>query len=116
MTLFAWGGQISHVRPAATAFVHRDAAFLMDTETTWTDHDRPRVVSAGLDWLDGSYRALGPFGTAQAYQNFIDPALADWQDAYYGANLPRLKQVKRNWDPDRAFRFPQAIPDAPALV
>ena len=112
MTLFAWGGRINQVRPAATAFVHRDAAFLMDTETTWTDRDSPRVVSAGLDWLDGIYRALGAFGTTQAYQNFIDPALRDWQAAYYGANLPRLKQVKLDWDPDRAFRFPQAIPDA----
>jgi FAD binding domain/Berberine and berberine like len=112
MTLFAWGGRINQVRSAATAFVHRDAAFLMDTETSWTERDSPRVVSAGLDWLDGIYGALRPFGTPQAYQNFIDPALADWQSAYYGANLPRLKQVKRDWDPDRVFKFPQAIPDA----
>jgi len=116
MTLFAWGGRINHVPPGATAFVHRDAAFLMDTETSWTVRDSPRVVSAGLDWLDGIYRALAPFGSQQAYQNFIDPALADWQHAYYGANLPRLKQVKRDWDPDRVFKFPQAIPDAPARV
>jgi hypothetical protein len=116
MTLFAWGGRINQVRPGATAFVHRDAAFLMDTETSWTEKDSPRVVSAGLDWLDGIYHALGPFGTRQAYQNFIDPALADWRTAYYGTNLPRLEQVKRDWDPDRAFRFPQAIPDAPAHV
>jgi FAD/FMN-containing dehydrogenase len=116
MTLFAWGGQISRVRPAATAFVHREPGFLMDTETSWTVRDSPRVVSAGLEWLDGIYRALAPFGTRQAYQNFIDPALADWKAAYYGANLPRLEQVKRDWDPDRAFVFPQAIPDAPAHV
>jgi FAD/FMN-containing dehydrogenase len=116
LTLFAWGGQISQVRPGATAFVHRDAAFLMDTETSWTDADRPQVVAANLDWLDGIYQAMRPFSTAEAYQNFIDPALADWQDAYYGANLARLRQVKRDWDPDRVFRFPQAIPDAPARV
>ena len=59
---------------------------------------------------------MRPFSTAEAYQNFIDPALADWQDAYYGANLARLRQVKRDWDPDRVFRFPQAIPGAPARV
>jgi FAD/FMN-containing dehydrogenase len=116
MTLFAWGGRINQVEPGATAFVHRDAAFLMDTETSWTVRDSPRVVSANLDWLDGIYHALRPFSTQQAYQNFIDPALADWQAAYYGANLARLKQVKRDWDPDRAFKFPQAIPDAPAHV
>jgi FAD/FMN-containing dehydrogenase len=112
MTLFAWGGRISTVAPADTAFAHRDAAFLMDTETTWTARDSPRVVAAGLDWLDGIYQALGPFGTGQAYQNFIDPALADWKAAYYGANLGRLTQVKRRYDPDRVFRFAQAIPEA----
>jgi FAD/FMN-containing dehydrogenase len=114
MTLFAWGGRINTVAPDATAFVHRDAAFLMDTETTWTARDGPRVVAAGLDWLGGVYHALAPFGTGEAYQNFIDPALADWKAAYYGANLRRLTQVKSRYDPGRVFRFPQAVPETTA--
>ena len=36
VTIFAWGGAINRVAPRRTAFVHRDAAFLMDCETTWT--------------------------------------------------------------------------------
>jgi len=111
MTLFAWGGAINRVAPAATAFIHRDAAFLMDGETTWTARDSPPVVSANLDWLAGLYHSLAPFGTAQAYQNFIDPALRDWKTAYYGENLPRLTAVKRRYDPDDAFRFAQSIPE-----
>ncbi len=113
MTLFAWGGAINRVAPAATAFVHRDAAFLMDTETTWTARDSPRVVSANLDWLAGMYHSLAPFSNAQAYQNFIDPALRDWKTAYYGENLPRLTAVKRRYDPADAFRFAQSIPERP---
>jgi FAD/FMN-containing dehydrogenase len=108
VTLFAWGGAISRVDPVATAFAHRGEAFLMDNETTWTARDSPRVVTAGLDWLNGMYQALAPRGPA--YQNFIDPALAHWPLAYYGQNLPRLIAVKRRYDPDRVFRFPQAIP------
>jgi hypothetical protein len=109
ITLFAWGGAINAVAPGATAFVHRGAAFLMDSETA---RDSPRVVSASPGWLDGLYHALAPFGTLQAYQNFIDPALPDWKTAYYGANLPRLTAVKRRFDPDDAFRFAQSVPGA----
>lgn len=108
VTLFAWGGAIARVDPAATAFAHRGQAYLMDSETTWTARDSRRVVAAGLDWLDGMYRALAPRG--QAYQNFIDPSLAHWPAAYYGQNLARLIDVKRRYDPDRVFRFPQAVP------
>jgi FAD/FMN-containing dehydrogenase len=111
MTIFAWGGAIGRVDPAATAFVHRDAAFLLDTETSWTARDSPRAVAAGLDWVEGFYRALGPYATRQAYQNFIDPSLAGWQTAYYGTNLRRLIEVKRRYDPDDVFRFPQSIPE-----
>jgi FAD/FMN-containing dehydrogenase len=53
-----------------------------------------------------------PFSTGGAYQNFIDPSLANWQDAYYGANLARLKRIKAAVDPGRLFHFAQAIPSA----
>jgi hypothetical protein len=68
-------------------------------------------VSAGLDWLAAGYHQLAPFGTAQAYQNFIDPSLKDWRTAYYGTNLPRLSRVKHRYDPDDVFRFPQSVPE-----
>jgi len=108
VTHFAWGGAIGQVDPAATAFAHRTQAFLMDNETTWTGRDSPRTVAAGLDWLAGMYEALAPRG--QAYQNFMDRSLRNWPAAYYGQNLPRLTGVKRRYDPDRVFTFPQAIP------
>ena len=113
LTMFAWGGAINRVDPAATAFVHRDAAFLTDQEFTWTARDDQRTVSAGLDWLAAGYHQLAPFGTRQAYQNFIDPSLPDWPAAYYGANLPRLSRVKHRYDPDDVFRFPQSVPEPP---
>ena len=60
ITLFAWGGAINRVAPAATAFIHRDAAFLMDSETTWTARDSPPVVSANLDSAGRPVPLAGP--------------------------------------------------------
>ena len=53
---------------------------------------------------------MTPYMDGSAYQNYIDPALPDWAHAYYGANLARLMQVKKAWDPDNTFRFAQSIP------
>ena len=45
----------------------------------------------------------------QAYQNYLDPELAGWQQAYYGANYSRLLQVRAAYDPDHVLKLPQGI-------
>ena len=67
---------------------------------------------ASKSWINGVWRALRPYVSGQAYQNYIDPQLTTWQRAYYGSNLARLRQIKQDVDPDFRFRFRQAIPPA----
>ena len=72
--------------------------------------DDPALIAANLEWLEDAQAAMKPYLAGGAYQNFTDRTQADWQHAYYGDNLPRLVEIKRKWDPDNLFRFPQSIP------
>lgn len=108
--IFTWGGEINRVPPNATAFVHRSAAFLVESDSSWHTDDPQSVVDTSKDWIEEFFDSMRPFFTGSAYQNFIDPTLIDWQSAYYGINFPRLVDVKRTFDPDNFFRFAQSIP------
>ena len=110
LTLFAWGGAMGRPAPDATAFVHRDASWLSVVGTSWGLDDPQELIDENLQWVGQFYDALGPYATDQSYQNFADPALENWQTAYYGTNLPRLVEVKRAYDPENVFTFPQGIP------
>ncbi|MEU8842028.1 FAD-binding oxidoreductase [Streptomyces roseus] len=109
LALYGWGGAINRVAPADTAFVHRDARFLVSMDTSWAEHDGPATVAANLRWLAELEETVAPYAGTGAYQNFIDPDLADWRTAYYGANYPRLVEIKKRVDPDGFFTFGQSI-------
>lgn len=110
VALFAWGGQVAKVAPDATAFVHRHPGFLMAYDTAWAPGDSQSVADGNLAWLSGLEDDIRPYVSRQAYQNFIDSTLQDWEQAYYAQNLDRLVQVKRKYDPDDVFAFKQGIP------
>ena len=48
---------------------------------------------------------MGPYG----YVNYIDPAMPDWQRAYYAGNFTRLRSIARRYDPDGVLRFAQNV-------
>jgi FAD/FMN-containing dehydrogenase len=95
----AYGGEISRIAPTATAFVHRDPLFCIQYYG----------AGASADWIDQAWTKLRPFVSGMAYQNYIDPTLHGWQQAYYGQNLARLEATRTRIDPHHFFDFPQAI-------
>ena len=106
----AYGGAINTVAPDATAFVHRHALCAMQASASWGPATAPSTVDGAQAWLQQTAAAMAPFVSRSAYQNYIDPTLDDWAEAYYGSNLPRLVDVKRRYDPDDVFHFAQSIP------
>jgi hypothetical protein len=104
----ALGGAINAVKPSDTAFVHRNA--IAGIQASVATGASESVAEQGRSWLAHFASSVTSYVDGQAYQNYIDPTLVDWQQAYYGTNLGRLVSVKARHDPDDVFHFAQSIP------
>jgi FAD/FMN-containing dehydrogenase len=99
------GGAVGRIGTTETAFPHRSALATLQIYRGATTATAP-----------GARRAVGAVRTELAaltgdtgYVNYIDPELPNWARAYYGANLPRLRQVAAMYDPDGVFAFAQGL-------
>lgn len=104
----ALGGAVNQVRPQDTAFVHRDALWDIQYSTSWNAGATFGVGNAHA-WLRGAYTDVHKYANGQAYQNYIDPDLKNWRQAYYAGNFARLLRIKHRYDPTNLFHFPQSI-------
>jgi FAD/FMN-containing dehydrogenase len=106
----AFGGALNRPAATSTAFVHRDSLYLAQYSTSWNEGAGGAGSGRQHDWLRSLHGSLHPYASGQAYVNYQDPDLTNWQAAYYGVNLARLRAVKTAYDPHQLFKFPQSIP------
>ena len=95
------GGAIGRVAPGATAFPHRRSTHNMLAAVVWNlDSDRKPHV----DWLKGYWSTLEKF-TDGWYTNESGDESQKVRDDNYQGNLPRLRELKKKYDPGNLFRL-----------
>jgi len=95
------GGAMARVDPAATAFVGRDAAYIMNVHGRWADTADDKRVR---DWARKVFTDSAPHATGGGYVNFLTEDEGERVAATYGANYTRLQAVKQRYDPTNLFR------------
>ena len=106
----ALGGAVSDLPADGTAFPWRSALADVQYTATW-GFDRATTDGGRYDrFVQKERAALQPYVGDSGYANYADPSLSDFATAYWGANLPRLKQVRTTYDPHGVFSSPQAVP------
>jgi FAD/FMN-containing dehydrogenase len=103
--LFAMGGRVATVAPMDTAFYYRDAQYILTPQAVWTD---PELTGEGNAWVRQAFNVIKPL-TVGSYVNFPYAGLINYERAYFGGNVPRLRAVKRVYDPENVFNYPQSI-------
>jgi FAD/FMN-containing dehydrogenase len=110
LVLDGYGGRIASVATETTAFAHRSAIASLQFITSWQSTTPPETVTAHLDWIRGFHSEIRPWLGRGCYVNYADEDLEDWPWAYWDSNLPRLQQLKREFDPEGFFSGLHTVP------
>jgi FAD/FMN-containing dehydrogenase len=102
------GGAIGRVGKADTAFYWRDQRFSFTFIGVYDPSDAEWAARTHV-WADDFRNAMAPYLMGGVYVNYRQAELPDYQHAYYGPNVDRLREVKRKYDPKHLFRFPQDV-------
>ncbi|CAG7930788.1 unnamed protein product [Penicillium olsonii] len=109
VTLSLEGGAINAVPEDATAYGHRDVLFWVQFFVT---NPLGPISQTTYNFTDGLYNVLAeavPESAEHAYLGCPDPRMPDAQHAYWRNNLPRLQELKGEFDSKNIFHNPQGV-------
>jgi hypothetical protein len=102
----AYGGSISEIGVADSAFSHRSTLVEFFGGATWADPAEDDVrMAAARTWG----KTLEPFSTGTYVNVIADPGDEGVGRAYHAEQLARLAELKRTYDPDNVFHLNQNI-------
>lgn len=102
----ALGGAYKDSNAASSAY-HRSAGYVTELAGSWRGKKNDRKWMTKLqhlkDELDTKAPHIGP------YVNYADERLENWEAALYGTNAPRLKSIKRKYDPSGMLQYENGV-------
>ena len=102
------GGAVGRVPKDATAFGDRSFRWMLSIDAIW---EKAENDATNLAWVRGFWSDMQRWSNGRAYLNFA--GLPEDGDSLargtYGANYPRLAQIKAKYDPTNLFRLNQNI-------
>lgn len=104
-------GAATRVAPTDTAYALRSRGYNTLVLGQW---QAAADDAANMAWVRQTFAALQPFVGARRYLNYLDQDDAGDAalGAAYGPNLPRLRAIKAQYDPDNVFHLNVNIPPA----
>ncbi|MDT5363698.1 MAG: hypothetical protein QOC69_5460 [Mycobacterium sp.] len=115
----AFGGAVTDSEPfGGSAFAHRNAIFYAEPGAGWgvrggTPATADPLTAKCQAWIADFHQALAPYVNG-AYVNVPNAGMADWETAYWGADVDRLRAIKAKYDPTNVFSFEQSIAPVPS--
>lgn len=96
-------GAVTRVGVTETAVPHREEGWNLFIPSVWMD---PADTEANIAWSRETFATLRPqFGTGRWLNYLGDDQADDAIRAAFGPNYDRLKEVKRQYDPDNVFHL-----------
>lgn len=105
ITFYGAGGAISDIGKLDTAYYYRDAKFIMGIQSVW---EEDKYAYINKEWVKENFKTIELI-TEGSFVNFPLHELNNYEDEYYGENIKRLKEIKKNYDPYNIFNYPQVI-------
>ncbi len=101
------GGKIADAAlEEGSCYPHRQLPYLGELQAYWENPGQEAKLVTAFEEIQTLFRNSG---IKAHYRNYPDINFKDWENQYYGKNYARLQEVKRKYDKDDLFHYPQSI-------
>ncbi len=105
LSWYGMGGKIGTLPKESSSFYYRDAQAIIGLQAVWEEQE---CATACRKWVLQGLEEVTKY-TEGAFVNFPLAELEDYETAYFGGHKTQLREIKKKYDPENVFSFPQSI-------